>query len=115
MLLLYEYKYCTFFIISLLAFYFSHHHPESAFPATQTFFLDLSIRKFGITKNMANRSLEDEKQAVKRGLSATMHEGAIWQPVSTGWMQRWKMYVNFDVDGPDMREKEVLLSLELKF
>lgn len=52
-------------------------------------------------------TLEDEKQTVKRGLSASMHEGAIWQPIAMEWMRRWKLYVNFDVDGPDMRENEV--------
>lgn len=54
-----------------------------------------------------SRSLEDEKQTVKRSLGATMHEGAIWQPISTGWMDRWKMYVNYDQDGPDQRDREV--------
>ena len=49
----------------------------------------------------------DEVQLVKRAASMSLSIGALWQPIAMSWIEKWKIYVNFDGDQPEPRDPEV--------
>jgi hypothetical protein len=51
--------------------------------------------------------LSVQKSEVKRGLRAELILKAVWEPIAMEWLQKWKLYVDFDSDGLDTRSKEV--------
>ena len=56
-----------------------------------------------------NRSpiLQKQKSEVQAGLKKALVGTDVWQPLEFKWYLRWKEYVNFDEDGPDLRSDEV--------
>ena len=52
-------------------------------------------------------SIQMQKSQVRLGLQKSLIINEIWQPVEMKWFQHWKVYVNFDAEGPDTRSEEV--------
>jgi hypothetical protein len=57
--------------------------------------------------NRVWRTIDEERRDVKRSLGTQFMENQVWQPIATGWFEKWKVYVNFDEDVPEPRDKEV--------
>ena len=56
--------------------------------------------------------IQNLKAQVQTGLKKSLYINDIWQPLEFKWYLRWKQYVNFDVDGPDLRSDEVILRIK---
>ena len=56
--------------------------------------------------------IQNLKTQVQTGLKKSLYINDIWQPLEFKWYLRWKQYVNFDVDGPDLRSDEVILRIK---
>lgn len=52
-------------------------------------------------------TMQMQKSQVRVGLRKSLITNEIWQPVEMKWFQQWKIYVNFDAEGPDTRTDEV--------
>ena len=55
--------------------------------------------------------IQNLKAQVQTGLKKSLYINDIWQPLEFKWYLRWKQYVNFDEDGPDLRSDEVIMSI----
>ena len=51
--------------------------------------------------------LQKQRTEVQAGLKKSLVGADVWQPLEFKWYLRWKEYVNFDEEGPDLRSDEV--------
>lgn len=51
--------------------------------------------------------LISEKKMMKSGLNSKITSKSVWHVLSAIWLQKWKIYADYDSTGNDVRSKEV--------
>lgn len=56
---------------------------------------------------VSKSEFQDEIDRFKRAANTPLTIMSRWQPIAMSWVEKWKLYVNFDMTEPEPRDAEV--------